>query len=200
MPTSSAHHEDSNRAYEVRLCGLSTSPASGSPGGDGTREADEVTPPDPAELDDAGEAPLRASEVGDGHEPTPAASEPARVDRPRAKALASKGQAALAAGEIEQAESLFEQALGHDRRHVVALAGLRDVAFERSAYARAVKLGERVVRERPRAAEDRLRLGDSYLKVLRYHDALEQYELAHALGEGRADWRIDKVRKKLGLE
>ena len=89
---------------------------------------------------------------------------------------------------------------GFTRTLNFALAGLRDVAFERSAYARAVKLGERVVRERPRAAEDRLRLGDSYLKVLRYHDALEQYELAHALGEDRADWRIDKVRKKLGVE
>ena len=29
---------------------------------------------------------------------------------------------------------------------------------------------------------------------------LEQYERARALGEDRADWRISKVRKKLGLK
>jgi tetratricopeptide (TPR) repeat protein len=81
---------------------------------------------------------------------------------------------------------------------VAALAGLRDVAFERGAYERAVKLGERAVRERPRAAEHRLHLGDAYLKVLRYRDALAQYERAKALGERRADWRIAKVRKTLG--
>ena len=70
--------------------------------------------------------------------------------------------------------------------------------FERGAYPRAVRLGERAVRERPKAAEHRLHLGDAYLKVLRYRDALEQYERALALGEDRAEWRIAKVRKQLG--
>lgn len=189
----------SRRAAELdrtlaKLGGLSLPVAADGPLGKGTREPDGGDEPS-----------IRAAGVGGGGEPARVAepigaeSEPARVDRTRAKALASKGRAALVAGELGRAEALFEQALGHDRHQVVALAGLRDVAFERSAYDRAVRLGERVVRERPRMAEDRLRLGDAYLKVLRYHDALEQYERAHALGEDRADWRIDKVRKKLGL-
>lgn len=133
-----------------------------------------------------------------GRSGSPPRLEHAAVDPAAAKPLASQGQAALNGGHLGRAEALFEQALGHDRRNVTALAGLRDVAFERGAYERAVKLGERVVRERPRAAEHRLHLGDAYLKVLRYRDALEQYERAQALGESRADWRIAKVRKTLG--
>jgi tetratricopeptide (TPR) repeat protein len=124
--------------------------------------------------------------------------EPTLSDRTRAKALTRKGRRLLASGDVARAEALFEQALGLDRRQVDAVAGLRDVEFERGAYHRAVRFGERAVRERPQAAVHRLYLGDAYYKVLRYRDALDQYELALALGEDRADWRIAKVRQKLG--
>jgi tetratricopeptide (TPR) repeat protein len=197
----------SRRATELdrtlaKLCGLSTEIGAESRRREGPLAAEAGSPLDPAEVG-RGSTPVPRADpesVGVLEQSAPAELGRARTDRTRAKALASKGQAAFAAGELPRAEALFEQALGEDRRHVVALAGLRDVAFERSAYDRAVELGERVVHERPRAAEHRLRLGDAYLKVLRYHDALEQYERASTLGESRADWRIDKVRKKLGLD
>jgi tetratricopeptide (TPR) repeat protein len=160
-------------------------------------------PSDPTQVAAQGVGPASVA-AADAEEPDAPVAEPlgpaqAGPDRARAKALASEGAAALAAGHLEHAQALFEQSLGHDRHLVVALAGLRDVAFERGAYDRAVTLGERVVRERPRSAVHRLHLGDAYLKVLRYRDALAQYERAHALGERRADWRIEKVRGKLGL-
>jgi len=116
----------------------------------------------------------------------------------QARKLASQGQRAMVSGNVGRAAELFEQALGHDRSNAKALAGLRDVEFERGDYHRAVKLGERVVRKRSKTASHRLRLGDAYLKVLRYRDALAQYEKALALGESRAKWRIDKVRGKIG--
>jgi tetratricopeptide (TPR) repeat protein/tRNA A-37 threonylcarbamoyl transferase component Bud32 len=207
-----------------QLSGLSTAPHPVRRAGGGANDTDpvettaapidaEAAPLDALALASRGseQAPVEAASAGEGT-PVEAAAEPAapldtapaglaqaRPDRSRARVLANDGQEAFAAGDLERAEALFEQALGQDRRHVDALAGLRDVAFERGAYPRAVKLGERAVRERPQVAEHRLHLGDAYLKVLRYRDALEQYERARALGETRADWRIDKVRKKLGL-
>ena len=153
-------------------------------------------------------APAEAEAEADGRDATERAEPSDRLDAPaldeapadraRAAALAREGETALARGELASAQARFEQALAHDRRNVAALAGLRDVAFERSAYERAVKLGKRVVRARPRNAEHRLRLGDAYLKVLRHRDALAQYERALALGESRAGWRIEKVRRVLG--
>jgi tetratricopeptide (TPR) repeat protein/tRNA A-37 threonylcarbamoyl transferase component Bud32 len=195
----------------AQLCGLSPDAVADDPA---TRSAGRTTPPATSSLAEASSpdqggsrARVGADEGGETSGPSagksggrPRAERATAASFAAAKALASKGKAALAAGHLGNAEALFEQALGHDRNHVAALAGLRDVAFERSAYERAVKLGERVVRERPRTAEHRLRLGDAYLKVLLYHDALEQYERAKALGERRADWRIAKVRKMLGTK
>jgi tetratricopeptide (TPR) repeat protein len=201
----------SRRAAELdrmlaQLCGLSTTAvAEGSARAPRVELAAAALPvpadaADPAGAVEAeGEAP-RVTEVAPSRAGGVATAqhEPSLSDRTRARSLARKGRRALSAGDLEDAEALFEQALGHDRHQVDALAGLRDVAFERGAYHRAVKLGERAARVRPQDGEHRLRLGDAYLKVLRYRDALAQYERAHALGEDRAEWRIAKVRKKLG--
>jgi tetratricopeptide (TPR) repeat protein len=195
----------SRRATELertlaRLCGSGSMPAVG--GGERPTTTIARAPAGPTAV--TGPAAAPGEVVDPPHagtvEPTASARRSAtRADRARAKELAGDGRAALVSGDLGRAEASFEQALGHDRHCVVALAGLRDVAFERGAYDRAVKLGERAVRERPRGAEHRLRLGDAYLKVLRYRDALEQYEHAHALGETRAEWRIEKVRDTLGV-
>ncbi len=186
----------------AQLCGLSSPASAEGPGRKGNAEAEASSRP----LIASAPAPVATTKTAAPGERAPRASEsaasgrePTLADRARAKSLARKGRRALSAGNLSQAEAQFEQALGHDRRSVEALAGLRDVEFERGAYHRAVKLGERAIRERPQDAEHRLHLGDAYLKVLRYRDALEQYERARALGEDRADWRIDKVRKKLGM-
>ncbi|MEX1365599.1 MAG: hypothetical protein AB1Z98_20900, partial [Nannocystaceae bacterium] len=155
--------------------------------------------------------PARESASGESGEPGEAGEEDAVVDEPdeapardrdadreQAATLAKQGKVALAGGKLESAAERFEQALGRDRRNVAALAGLRDVAFERGEYSSSVSFGERVIRIRANDAGHRLALGDAYLKVLRYRDALAQYERAQALGESRADWRVAKLRKQLG--
>jgi tetratricopeptide (TPR) repeat protein len=50
----------------------------------------------------------------------------------------------------------------------------------------------------PTNATARLKLGDAYYKVLRYKDALEQYEKAKSHGSSRAAERIAKVNSRLG--
>ncbi|MCX4241984.1 serine/threonine-protein kinase [Paraliomyxa miuraensis] len=158
----------------------------------------EEDPPGPLE---GNEVTVADATVADATDADHQGSRPPRVsrdDRRRAVALAKDGRAALASGSLQRAELLFQRALGHDRHCLDALVGLREVAFERGAYERAVELGERVVRASPRGAGHHLRLGDAYLKVLRHRDALAHYERARDLGESRAEWRISKVRSVLG--
>jgi tetratricopeptide (TPR) repeat protein len=118
-------------------------------------------------------------------------------DARAAKAAANRGTKALRAGDRAAARRAFEHALAQDPDNTEALAGLRDVFFDRGDYGRAVQYGERVVRHAPRAATHRLRLGDAYFKVMRLHDARAQYDKARALGDSRANWRLAKISATL---
>ncbi|MCA9635296.1 MAG: protein kinase, partial [Myxococcales bacterium] len=124
--------------------------------------------------------------------------EKAEKDPAKSDSLVEQGRAALRSGNRSEAETLFHQALAHNSRNTAALAGLSDVYFDRGAYQKAVIYGERAVKL---AADDkslRIKLGDAYFGVLRYNDALKQYEKAGELGESRAAARIAKVKAKLG--
>jgi serine/threonine protein kinase/tetratricopeptide (TPR) repeat protein len=119
-------------------------------------------------------------------------------DPEQAKALAEQGTAALRAGRRSDASSLFNQALAFDHSNAVALMGLSDIAFDTGADAKAVKYAEKAVEASPSNQGYRLKLGDAYFKVLRYREALEQYEDAKRRGSSKADERIAKVKAKLG--
>jgi tetratricopeptide (TPR) repeat protein len=110
---------------------------------------------------------------------------------------AKAGAAALRRGHLGDAQRLYEQALAHDRKNLDAMAGLRDVFFDRGDYGRAAQYGEKAVDLAPRSASHRLRLGDAYYKVLRMTDARTQYKKALALGDERARWRLEKVATAL---
>jgi serine/threonine protein kinase len=122
----------------------------------------------------------------------------AERDPKKAKELAEQGKAALKAGRRSEAESLFNQAIAHDRTNVTALMGLSDIYFDTGANDKAVKYAERAVEASPQSQAARLTLGDAYYKVLRYKDALEQYEKAKSMGSSKADDRIAKVKAKVG--
>jgi len=116
----------------------------------------------------------------------------------RANELAAEGHTALRAGQRSKASSLFNQAISFDRKNAKALMGLSDVYFDTGKNQKAVEYAERAVRASPANQSYRLKLGDAYFKVLRYHDALEQYQKAKAKGSKRAQARIDKVHAKTG--
>jgi tetratricopeptide (TPR) repeat protein len=119
-------------------------------------------------------------------------------DTKKAAELAKQGKAALSAGRRSEAESLFHQAVSYDRRNAAALSGLSDVYFDTGSNQKAVLYAERAVQAASRHASYRLKLGDAYFKVLRYRDALKQYQEAKKLGSGKADARISKVKGKIG--
>jgi tetratricopeptide (TPR) repeat protein len=105
---------------------------------------------------------------------------------------------ALRSGNRSEAERLFNQAIASDVRNAMALMGLSNIYFDTGASQKAVLYAERAVEAAPNNGSYRLGLGDAYYKVLRYKDALEQYEKAKALGSNRADERIAKVKAKIG--
>ncbi len=116
----------------------------------------------------------------------------------KADELADQGLSALRAGRRSEASKLFNQAISYDNRSAKALMGLSDVYFDTGSSQKAVMYAERAVRAASKNSSYRLKLGDAYYKVLRYHDALEQYEKAKALGHSKAQSRIDKVKAKTG--
>jgi serine/threonine protein kinase len=122
----------------------------------------------------------------------------AERDPDRAKALAEQGMAALRAGRRSEASSLFNQAIAFDRSNAAALMGLSDIAFDTGADTKAVNYAEKAVEASPGNQGYRLKLGDAYYKVLRYREALAQYEDAKKKGSTKADERIARVKTKLG--
>jgi serine/threonine protein kinase/tetratricopeptide (TPR) repeat protein len=169
--------------------------------------------PAPAETDPAEAPPDPAATTGEGGEGELALEEDdprgkkgkkgvhfgdAKSDPKKAAQLAEDGKAALASGRRAEAESLFHQAVGYDRRNAAALSGLSDVYFDTGSNQKAVLYAERAVQAASKNSTYRLKLGDAYFKVLRYRDALDQYEEAKKLGSSRADERISKVKAKIG--
>ena len=122
----------------------------------------------------------------------------AERDPAKAKQLAEQGQAALRAGRRNEASSLFNQAIAYDHTNAAALSGLSDIYFDTGADQKAVVYAEKAVNASPANQTYRLKLGDAYYKVLRYNDALAQYEEAKKRGSTKAEERITKVKAKLG--
>ncbi|MCB9703328.1 MAG: protein kinase [Myxococcales bacterium] len=168
--------------------------------GDGEDDVVEIEPDDPQTGKPgrkSGKNGKRGSN-GNSNSGEEAELEKAEKDPAKSDSLVEQGRAALRSGNRSEAETLFHQALAHNSRNTAALAGLSDVYFDRGAYQKAVIYGERAVKL---AADDkslRIKLGDAYFGVLRYNDALKQYEKAGELGESRAAARIAKVKAKLG--
>jgi len=131
-------------------------------------------------------------------QPEPEEKATRKRDPKAAAELVRKALAARRAGQVNEAERLFHQALAQDNRSGAALIGLSDLYFDRSAHQKAVHFAEKAVAAVPRRASYRIKLGDAYFKILRYEDARSAYERAKELGHQDAEQRLEKLRSKLG--
>jgi tetratricopeptide (TPR) repeat protein len=120
-------------------------------------------------------------------------------DAKASKTAVEQGRAALGRLSLEEAETSFNHALEADPSNAAAIAGLAEVAFERSRYAEALDYARRAVQQAPRSARYLVLVGDAYFKLLRYADAKAAYERAMQLGPGQevARGRLERLRTKL---
>lgn len=119
-------------------------------------------------------------------------------DPVKAAAVAKQARAAFASNRLEQAETLYHQALELDSRNEAALAGLSELYFERGKYRQSLDLAKKAVARAPEQGKLRILLGDAHFKVLEYADARRNYEKALALGHPSAAKRLEKLEKTVG--
>ena len=148
----------------------------------------EDSPPNPVASNPA----VPAEELVIPVEPTD--PEPAR-DPVKAKASVRRAKAAVARGDLVEAEQAFNEAIVQDNRSVEAHAGLAELKFDTGEYGDALQHVRHAVRLRPDDAELQMLAGDCYLKVLRHGDARTAYERAEELGHPRAAERLDYLAK-----
>ncbi|MCA9636362.1 MAG: hypothetical protein KC420_10085, partial [Myxococcales bacterium] len=175
--------------------GADAEPEAGGSGGEKVAVAAD-SDGDDVEVGEVGEGGHASSKTGGGD---PDVRRPATQRDPKeSRRLSTEAASALAAGQRKKAEGLFHQALSFDNRNAAALIGLSDIHFDRSEYQQAVQYASKAVQAAPKKAGYRIRLGDAYFKLLRYTDALAEYEAAHKLGSKEANERIAKVKARLG--
>jgi tetratricopeptide (TPR) repeat protein len=124
--------------------------------------------------------------------------QPRKHDGAKAKTIVVSAATAYEAGNDRDAETLFHQALGHDRRNVEALVGLHQIHFDRGEWRQALDFARRAASLRPKRPDLQMFVGDSCMKVLDYDCAREHYENAQQLGDTRAKQRLRILAERLG--
>jgi serine/threonine protein kinase len=121
------------------------------------------------------------------------------TDPEAARAAAAAGVQLLKEGRIDEAKTEFERAVAADSRNAVGIAGLAEVAFERSQYPRAAILAERASRLDRRNKRNWMVLGHSSVRIGSYSTALAAYQRAQKLDPAieDIDAHIKSVQAKL---
>ena len=86
------------------------------------------------------------------------------------------GTLKLASGNLGEARNAFQRAVAADSTSHAALAGLAEVAYNESDYTRAVLAAKRALANAPSSTAYRMLLAKSYYKLLRYDDAIKQWQ------------------------
>lgn len=109
------------------------------------------------------------------------------------------GRAHLARLSLNEAEKAFNRALEADPSNVAGVAGLAEVAFERSRYTEALDYARRATQQAPRSPRYLLLLGDAHFKLLRFADAQAAYQKALKIAPDNdvVRSRVERVRAKL---
>lgn len=159
--------------------------------------AEAPAPPEPPAPREAKAPTTRGTKPGEPAEDT------RHVPRnPKAAAAAvRRGRAAMARGDLADAETAFSQAVRADPLDGAAVGGMAQVAFERARYVEALDFARRATRLAPKAAGGHLVLGDAYFRLLRFSEALNAYQTAEKLLGPKTPQvaaRIERVKARLG--
>ncbi|HEY0709597.1 MAG TPA: CDC27 family protein, partial [Polyangia bacterium] len=121
-------------------------------------------------------------------------------DPKASRASVERGRNALNRLSLQEAESAFNQALEADSTNANAIAGLSEVAFERSRYTEALDYARRALQASPRSWRYLVLVGDAYFKLFRYTDAKTAYDRALQLGAPieTVRSRLARVKSKVG--
>ncbi len=182
----------------VRVARAETHSTTGRPMPPLEPEVDDLELPSGTTGADDGDSSDGPPDADDGAQPAdPLPKTPTR-DPATARTLIAQAQSAEAAGNRQQAETLYNRALEADSRNLAALDGLASIAFRKANYAQSVKHLQRAVKLGSRNADRWLALGDSYFKTVRYAEARGAYERAQELGSVAAGGRLAKLDRKVG--
>jgi tRNA A-37 threonylcarbamoyl transferase component Bud32 len=112
--------------------------------------------------------------------------EPHPVKTDQAKPWLTKGRAELAAGNYNDANADFQRAVAADSASHGGFAGLAEVAYNRADFTRAAISGKRAVELAPSVLAYRMILAKAYYKLMRFDDAIKQWQAALALDPNNA--------------
>jgi eukaryotic-like serine/threonine-protein kinase len=116
-------------------------------------------------------------EVGVTSGPTSgSAARDRRSTRDNAKQWIEKGKTALAEGRLDEAKTSFERAIAADRRAHAAFGGLAEVSHDRSDFSGAIVAAKKAIALAPRNVAYRMTLAKAYYQLMRYDDAIQQWQ------------------------
>lgn len=121
----------------------------------------------------------------------------AKGDPARSRGLTSQADDKRRQGLRDAAKTLYSQAIAANPSNGNAHLGLAIVHFDQGAYFKSRKSAQKAVKLLPRSGKAHKVLGDAFYRELKYHDALEAYGRAKALGMN-VNGRIADVERLLG--
>jgi tetratricopeptide (TPR) repeat protein len=131
-------------------------------------------------------------------DPMPPAPPSPALQIAEARAILQEARDAMAGERYKEAEELFNRVRATGLEQAASLLGLAEVAFQRGSYAQSMHLGQRAVAAGGGIAA-KMVLGNAYLKLGRYDDAINQYrEVLRINGshvEARSNLAVAEKRK-----
>jgi serine/threonine protein kinase len=127
--------------------------------------------------------------------------DPHPVTRDQSKPWLNKGRAELVAGRYDDANADFQRAVAADSASHAGFAGLAEVAYNRGDFTRAAISGKRSVELAPSVLAYRMILAKAYYKLMRFDDAIQQWQHALALDPQNvlARQNIEIAKSKRGV-
>jgi serine/threonine-protein kinase len=137
-------------------------------------------------------------------EKTPVEKTPTPTEKaPSAHSLVNDGLKLIDAGDLEGARANFDAALKAQPNNDRAFYGIGRIYWQQKDFQKAAEYYGKAAKHAPKEASYWVNLGNAFIKLQRYQDALEAYEQAHQVARDEktrdsAQKGIDLAKRKLG--